>query len=155
MHMQALLCNAVRKCNVTSLHDASVMVTQDDLSPELQAVTRIVGALQAMQQMRVPAALGGSGGEEEDSKAGKDEKNKDCRKEEGKASNERGEPTQAGKDAAENRSGDEGEARDGAEEEKGGGDAGKDETSPESYEPCVPGRVIFIERCGLVAFSGS
>ena len=132
---------------------------QDDLSPELQAVTRIVGALQAMQHMRMPAALGGSTGEEDESKRGKDEKDKNGDKEqsnrgeeaESKAGGEKGAAAEADSGAADSRAGGEGEAPNGAGEETGGGDAGKDETSPESYEPCVPGRVIFLERCGLVA----
>lgn len=132
---------------------------QDDLSPELQAVTRIVGALQAMQQVRMPAALGGSAGEEEESKGGKDEKDKSGDEEQSKhrektesrASEEKGGAAEADSGAADSRVGGEGEAPDGAEEETEGGGAGKDETNPEAYEPCVPGRVIFIERCGLGA----
>ena len=136
----------------------SCACAQDDLSPELQAVTRIVGALQAMQQMRMPAALGISAGEEAESKAGKGEKDKSdnkeqrkhCENTENQASEEAGGPAKAEREAADSRAGGEGEAPDGAEEAKGAGSAGKDETSPESYEPCVPGRVIFMERCGLV-----
>ena len=122
-----------------------------------------MGALQAMQQMRMPAALGGSTGEEDESKRGKDKKDKSGDKEqskcgeeaESKAGGEKAGPAKAAGDAAANRSGGEGEAPDGAEADTGGGGASKDETSPKSYEPCVPGRVIFIERCGLVVSLGS
>lgn len=173
VHMQALLCTAARQCKVMGFgllspdpetpHDEAVVCVQDDLSPELQAVTRIVGALQAMQQMRMPAALGGSAGEEDESKRGKDEKDKSGDKEqsesreeeESKAGGDKVGAAEAERDAADSKAGGEGEAPDGAEGETWGEDAGKDERSPESYEPCVPGRVIFLERCGLVLISGS
>jgi len=41
--------------------DAAAAPAQDDLTPEMQAITRMMGALQAMQQLRWPAALGGGG----------------------------------------------------------------------------------------------
>ncbi|KAK9825408.1 hypothetical protein WJX81_002309 [Elliptochloris bilobata] len=104
-------------------------IHEDVLSPELQAVTRIVGALQAMQQMRMPAALGGSG---DDDKAD--------------GSKQKGQEDQAEQDQPGSEARGEGEGSGKAGGEEGSGGAEGDEKNPESYEPCVPGRVIYIER---------
>ena len=115
-----------------------------------------MGALQAMQQMRMPAALGGSAGEQEESKCGEEKESKSSKKDggkgrkmnESKGSKEMGRAAEADKEPADTKARGEAEAPDGSEEETKGGGAGKDEQSPESYEPCVPGRIIYIERCG-------
>jgi len=178
---------------------------QDDLSPEMQAITRMMGALQAMQQLRWPAALGGGGGAHADAErgagdeAGKagadDERGRDSGgasgaggRGQGGASGEEprrgggggGQPEQAAarepaEPAGAEGGGESGRARGHADkgdddkgdkdrDKQGGGAHGhagkgdeerddkdvekevKDETSAEAYEPCVPGRVVFIER---------
>lgn len=181
---------------------------QDDLSPELQAITRIIGALQAMQNMRLPAALGGSKPEEAEARTSRgkagagsaqsrgrgsseaedaeahESSGKECAggsrgrgvggsmagdMDDGRDSKTRG--SKAGDGAAGQSSSREGDGAaskaeavetgqsggkgaDGGEarEERAGGEeaaesARVDEKSPESYEPCMPGRVLYIERC--------
>lgn len=191
---------------------------QDDLSPELQAITRIIGALQAMQNMRLPAALGGSKPEEAEARTSRavagaggaqsrgrgsgEAEDAEADKSSGKegAGGSRGrdmggsmagdmedgrdsEACAGGKDGSETRGSKAGDAAAGQSSSKGaeegaskaevaetgqsggkgagGGEAREegaggeeaaesaqvDEKSPESYEPCMPGRVLYIERC--------
>jgi hypothetical protein len=204
--------------------DAAAASAQDDLTPEMQAITRMMGALQAMQQLRWPAALGGGGDAHADAERGASEKAETGgaggERGRGGASGERGrdgagasgatergqggaggeaerrgvggggdkaeqaaarEPMEQAGDAgggggqgggARVREGKEDEERgDKYKDKQGGGAHGhadkgdedrgdedredededkeredKDETSAEAYEPCVPGRVVFIER---------
>ncbi len=189
--------------------DAAAAPAQDDLTPEMQAITRMMGALQAMQQLRWPAALGGGGDARADAERGAsdeaekagagagDERERDsggasgggARGQSGaggkvvrRGGGGEGKPEQAApREPAEpdgNKGGGGGQGGRGDDEKEddekdkqggrarghaGKGDEGrgdedrkdededekredKDETSAEAYEPCVPGRVVFIER---------